>query len=104
MQSPTQHSNDGTAIQAIQIERQLNPARLQELGVSRWPIWTKEISEFPWTYEESETCYFLEGEVIVTPTNGDPVQMGKGDLVTFPAGMACTWQVLQPVRKHYQFG
>jgi uncharacterized cupin superfamily protein len=99
MQSPTQHPSE-----TIQIEPQPSSARLQDLGIAQWPIWTKEISEFPWTYEESETCYFLEGKVIVTPVNGAPVQMGKGDLVTFPAGMSCTWQVLQPVRKHYQFG
>ncbi|NET86216.1 MAG: cupin domain-containing protein, partial [Moorea sp. SIO1F2] len=27
-----------------------------------------------------------------------------GDLVTFPAGMSCTWKILSNVRKHYQFG
>ncbi|HDY70266.1 MAG TPA: DUF861 domain-containing protein [Nitrospirae bacterium] len=26
----------------------------------------------------------------VTPDNGEPVEVGKGDLVTFPAGMSCT--------------
>jgi hypothetical protein len=30
--------------------------------------------------------------------------MGKGDLVTFPTGMKCTWDVKVPVRKHYRFG
>ncbi|HEY9650346.1 MAG TPA: cupin domain-containing protein, partial [Coleofasciculaceae cyanobacterium] len=49
-------------------------------------------------------CYLLEGEVIVTPDDGEPVQFGKGDLVTFPAGMSCTWKILQDVRKHYRFG
>ncbi|HEY9661852.1 MAG TPA: cupin domain-containing protein, partial [Allocoleopsis sp.] len=61
-------------------------------------------STFPWTYDEQETCYFLEGEVMVTPTGGQPVSMGKGDLVTFPAGMSCTWEILKDVRKHYCFG
>ncbi|MEC4982994.1 MAG: cupin domain-containing protein [Oscillatoria sp. PMC 1068.18] len=88
----------------IKIERQPSPERLKELGVKNWSIWTKEVSEFPWTYDEQETCYFLEGEVIVTPEGGEPVQMGKGDLVTFPAGMSCTWKIQQNVRKHYQFG
>ncbi|MFC1853731.1 cupin domain-containing protein [candidate division CSSED10-310 bacterium] len=78
--------------------------KLQELGVNSWPIWTKEVSEFPWSYDSPETCYFLEGDVIVTPQGGEPVQVGKGDLVTFPEGMACSWKVLQPVRKHYKFG
>lgn len=88
----------------IKIERQLSQEHLNQLGVFKWSIWTKEISEFPWTYDEAETCYFLEGDVIVTPDGGQPVQVGKGDLVTFPAGMSCTWNIKQDVRKHYQFG
>jgi uncharacterized protein YjlB len=31
------------------------------------------------------------GDVIVTPDGGQAVKMGKGDLVTFPAGMSCMW-------------
>jgi hypothetical protein len=31
------------------------------------------------------------------------VAVGAGDLVVFPAGMSCTWKVLVPVRKHYDF-
>lgn len=89
---------------AISIDRQASSERLQELGVYSWPIWTKEVSEFPWTYGEQETCYLLAGEVIVTPDGGEPVQFGQGDLVTFPAGMSCTWKILQDVKKHYQFG
>lgn len=54
-------------------------------------------------YDTQETCYFLEGDVIVTPNGGQPVQMGKGDLVTFPAGMSCTWEIRSDVKKHYIF-
>jgi hypothetical protein len=88
----------------IKIERNPSEERLEELGVESWPIWTKEVSEFPWEYDESETCYFLEGDVVVTPEGGEPVQVGKGDLVTFPKGMSCTWDVRKGVRKHYRFG
>ncbi|QKT03413.1 cupin domain-containing protein [Ectothiorhodospiraceae bacterium 2226] len=88
----------------IRLEREPAPERLDQLGVSGWSIWTKEVSDFPWRYEDSETCYFLEGDVTVTPEGGPPVRMGRGDLVTFPAGMACRWQVHAPVRKHYVFG
>lgn len=63
-----------------------------------------EESEFPWSYDEREICYFLEGDVVVTPDGGKPVQMGQGDLVTFPAGMSCVWKVRKAVRKHYRFG
>lgn len=88
----------------IKIVRKPSTEQLEELGVFQWPIWTKEVSEFPWTYDEAETCYFLEGDVIVTPDEGQSVQVGKGDLVTFPAGMSCTWKILKDVKKHYSFG
>lgn len=88
----------------IIVERQPDQARLEALGVQRWPIWTKEVSRFPWTYGEQEIAYVLEGEVVVTPDGGAPVSFGAGDLVTFPAGMSCTWEVKKPLRKHYRFG
>ena len=78
--------------------------QLKKMGVRQWAIWTKEESEFPWHYDEKETCLFLEGDVVVTPENGEPVKMGAGDLVTFPQGMSCTWKVRKAVRKHYNFG
>jgi uncharacterized protein len=77
--------------------------RLNELGVSKWEIWNKEVSKFPWTYDSQETCYFSKGNVVVTPDGGQPVQMGKGDLVIFPAGMSCTWEIARDVKKHYYF-
>jgi uncharacterized cupin superfamily protein len=87
----------------IKIERAPVKDRLEQLGVFHWPIWTKEASEFFWYYDASETCYFLAGEVVVTTVDGQQVEVGQGDLVTFPAGLHCTWKVIQPVRKHYNF-
>ncbi len=87
----------------IKIERQPTPQRLQELGITDWSIWTKEASEFPWHYDADEICYFLEGDVIVTPEQGQAVSMGVGDLVTFPKGMSCHWLIKQAVKKHYRF-
>ncbi|NQT24856.1 cupin domain-containing protein [candidate division KSB1 bacterium] len=78
--------------------------KLDSLGVFNWPIWTKEVSEFPWFYGEQETCYFLEGAVEVKPSDGEPVRMGKGDLVILPKSMSCTWRIVEDVRKHYHFG
>ena len=86
----------------ISIEKQVGLDRLNALNVFSWPIWEKEESEFPWHYDVEETCYFLEGDVVVMPENGGPVAMGKGDLVTFPAGMSCTWTIKKAVRKHYR--
>jgi hypothetical protein len=78
--------------------------RLATLGVSRWPTWSKEVSQFPWSFGSQEIAYILEGEVTVTPNDGEPVSFSAGDLVTFPAGMSCTWNVKKALRKHYQLG
>lgn len=87
------------------IEVVKNPEQkgLEDKGVFDWPTWGCPVSEFPWTYDQTETCYFLEGEVEVTPDGGSPVKMGAGDMVTFPKGMSCSWKVTKPVKKHYTF-
>ncbi len=88
------------------IEVTQNPSQeiVDRLGCRSWPIWEKEPSTFPWHYDEKETCLILDGKVTVTPDGGEPVTFGKGDLVVFPQGMRCTWNVQEAVRKHYQFG
>ena len=88
----------------IIVEHNPDPERLNKLGVHSWSTWAKEVSVFPWTYSEQEVAYVLEGEVVVTPRGGEPVSFGAGDLVTFPSGMACTWEVRKALRKHYRFG
>ena len=77
--------------------------KLSALNALKWPIWTKEVSSFDWSYEEQEICYFLEGEVTVKTPEGE-VSFGKGDLVTFPQGLQCVWNIKKPVKKHYKFG
>ena len=88
----------------ITVEHNPSAAKLEVMGVEEWPIWIKEVSEFPWAYDSAETCYILEGEVIVIPEGGEPVKINQGDLVNFPAGMSCTWKVQRPIKKHYKFG
>ncbi|MBE9065126.1 cupin domain-containing protein [Leptolyngbya cf. ectocarpi LEGE 11479] len=89
---------------AIQVTHHPHQSDLEAMGVFSWPIWQKETSEFPWHYDEPETCYFLAGAVTVTPDDGEPISIGQGDLVRFPAGMSCTWRIDTAVRKHYSFG
>ncbi len=78
--------------------------KLEQLGVKSWPIWEKEVSEFPWHYDDKETCLILEGKVVVTPKGGAPVEINAGDFVEFPQGMSCTWNIKKDIRKHYRFG
>lgn len=86
----------------IKVEKNPSQAHLDTLGVSKWPTWQKEISVFPWVFPEQEIAYILEGECVITPTGGAPVTFGKGDLVTFPAGMTASWEVKKPLHKHYK--
>lgn len=86
----------------IIVEKNPDQARLLTLEVRKWPTWKKEVSVFPWTFPEQEIAYILEGECVITPVGGKPVKFGKGDLVTFPAGMTVQWEVKQPLHKHYQ--
>ena len=88
----------------ILVEHNPSPMKLDVIGVYDWPIWNKEPSTFPWIYDQKETCYLLEGEAVVTPDGGAPVTIVEGDLVMFPAGMSCTWEIRRPVSKHYRFG
>jgi len=76
---------------------------LEKKGVSSWPIWEKEISRFDWYYDNTEECYLLEGQVEVETEDGNKIRFGKGDFVTFPKGLACIWDVKEPVKKHYRF-
>ena len=88
----------------IQVTRACPEQLISELGIRQWPIWSCEASTFPWEYEQRERCLILEGDVTVTPEQGEPVRFGAGDLVEFSATLRCTWEVHQAVRKHYCFG
>lgn len=86
----------GRKLETIPVQRQPSPEHLRQLGVSDRPIWTQEVSEFPRTGDEPETCDPLAGEVTVTP--------GGGDRATFSRGFSRTWTVRAPVKKHDHFG
>ncbi|MFC1829134.1 cupin domain-containing protein [Thermodesulfobacteriota bacterium] len=76
---------------------------IENQGIKSWPIWEKEVSRFDWHYSDTEDCYLLEGEVVVETEDGEKVNFGKGDFVTFPKGLSCVWDIKTPVKKHYNF-
>lgn len=69
-----------------------------------WGEWEKEPSEFPWQYDEKETCYIMSGKATVTGEDGESVSFGPGDLVTFPDGAKCVWKIEEAIKKKYKFG
>lgn len=80
------------------------PTEKEKQEASKWPTWSKEVSEFPWEYSEKETCYILQGKAQVTGDNGESAEFGAGDWVVFPAGLYCTWKIKENIKKHYKFG
>ena len=83
--------------------KQLSNVEIDYMGILNWPIWTCEVSEFPWQYDVEESCLILEGEVYVAAGSGI-VQIKAGDFVIFLEGLACIWKDTKPIKKHYQLG
>lgn len=79
-------------------------AQLEKLGIKNWSPWECSPSSFPWEYDDRETAYVFEGRVTVETSEGEMVEIGPGDLVTFPKGLQCTWTVHEKIRKVYRFG
>ena len=75
---------------------------IEQKKIQSWPIWTCEVSEFDWEYDQQESCLLLEGDVEVK-SDFETVKFGGGDFVVFPKGLKCKWKVIRPVRKHYSF-
>jgi uncharacterized cupin superfamily protein len=79
------------------------PTAKERKEAESWPIWEKEKSEFPWEYDEQETCLILEGKATVKTPEGN-IEFEAGDYVVFPKGLKCTWEIKEVIRKHYNFG
>ena len=58
---------------------------------------TKEPGLTDWYYDEKTVCLFTQGKAVVDQY-GEKVPMEAGDLVTFPQGLRCQWEVLEPVK------
>lgn len=87
----------------ITIEHNVSPAKLDAMGVDGWPIWEKEVSIFDWHYDKEEICYILDGEAVITSKSEETITIQRGDLIHFPAGLDCTWQIVEAIEKHYTF-
>jgi len=80
------------------------PTPEEIIKTTDWDLWSKEISEFPWYYDETETCYILEGEAMATDIDGNSVIFKAGDMVRFEQGLSCRWNIKQAIKKRYLFG
>jgi len=84
------------------IIEKLSESEIEARNIRHWPIWEKEISRFPYTYDGDEECLILDGEVVIETKEGH-FTIKSGDFVTFKDGLECVWDIKKPVRKHYNF-
>ena len=89
------------SVMRIEVERP-EPDELEEEGVYSWPVWEHEEDKFDWFYDKTENCFIIEGEATIV-SEFDNVTIKPGDLVTFPAGLECVWDIHSAIRKHYSF-
>ena len=68
---------------AITIEHNVTPAKLDVLYVDDWPTWSKGISEFDWSYEQKETSSIIEGKANITLENEEQITIQEGYMVFF---------------------
>ncbi|CAN0101423.1 unnamed protein product [Pylaiella littoralis] len=102
--APMQQKTWRMGMEQIKVTKNPSEEQIKALGARDWPTWGCGVSKFPWTYEGTETCLILEGDVTVTPDDDrEPVTVGVGDLCVFPDGMSCTWDVRAPIKKHFNF-
>lgn len=66
-------------------------------------IWESQPGKWRCVFTESEFCQILAGILIVTGDDGSVATYRAGDAFVSPAGFTGTWEVVEPVRKHYAF-
>jgi len=88
----------------ITVSKFPSPARQEVERIDRWPTWKCQSEEFDWRYDMTEVAYVLDGEATIIPADGrKTVTIKRGDVVTFPKGMECTWIIGEKFQKHYKF-
>ncbi|CAO2839819.1 unnamed protein product [Amaranthus hypochondriacus] len=104
---PSQNQSKVDESMGIIVEKNPSKSRLAELGITSWPKWACAAGKYKLRYDAQETCYLVKGKVRAYPKRNESttsyVEFGAGDLVTFPQGLSCTWDVSLAVDKFYTF-
>ncbi len=58
----------------------------------------------PWTPHRRETIHVLEGSVKIEIEGRPPLDIGPGDIASFPAGLSMIWHVTAPFKELWFFG
>lgn len=64
-------------------------------------IWSSDAGKWSLTYSEDEFCYIIEGEAVITDSEGVSERVVAGDAFCIPAGFSGTWETIGSVKKFY---
>uniref|UniRef100_A0A0D9XKE6 (S)-ureidoglycine aminohydrolase cupin domain-containing protein n=1 Tax=Leersia perrieri TaxID=77586 RepID=A0A0D9XKE6_9ORYZ len=88
---------------AIAVERRPPESRLSELRVRSWPKWAGGTGRMPVKYDSRQTCYIVKGRAAVGSPELGVIELVPGDLVVFPKGTRCTWDISVHIDMYYAF-
>lgn len=57
-----------------------------------------------WTPDQRETVHILEGKVRIQIADGPTLELGPGDVASFPPGLEMVWDVSTPFKEFWVFG
>jgi uncharacterized cupin superfamily protein len=83
------------------IVESISPDDANERGILAWPVSRRGVSRYSWRYDATEVCYLVTGQARIETEDGN-VEVESGDLITLPAGLECTWDIREPIAKHYR--
>lgn len=66
-------------------------------------IWTCRVGRFRIDFGRDEFIHLLEGVVIVSDAEGVSKTYRAGDAFVTPKGFSGTWDVIEPVKKHFTY-
>lgn len=72
---------------------------LWEEGESSAGIWECESGPSYWHLSTHEVIHILSGRMTVTVDDGQPVELGAGDVAIFPRGWSGSWEIHETLRK-----
>jgi uncharacterized cupin superfamily protein len=88
----------------IQVERNVDEARLKELGVKRWSKWESDLCAYEHEWKVDEQVYIVKGSVCVVPEDcEDCTYFYAGDLVRFPKWFCATLSFEGEYEQRYRF-
>jgi uncharacterized cupin superfamily protein len=104
MASSREIALSSTATDAWQPDPDVPGTEMHELirDGATWVGMTRILSSdgpIAWTPDRRESIHVLEGSVRIAFEDGSEVELGPGDLASFPAGVPMTWHVTTPFKE-----